>query len=602
MGGSLESPMKRLPIVLVVLSALTGGIAAGIVVHAQQRTIDAFFRDFGAEWVRGSPNQATATRYFTGDEQDRLERQLTPETAEWRRGRVRLARQRLAELRQFDRSRISDTERVTAEVFDWQLDTLIKGEEFDDYVFPFEQFAGVNVNVVSTLTIVHPLLTEKDAGNYLARLQHVGARMTEAIADASRLAATGMFPPRFILRATIDQMQQFIASPPAANPFVTAFADRIASIPTIPDRERRDLGSRAETIVDAEVYPAWRKAIAALEPLVARATDDAGLWRFKGGAEVYAYNLRRFTTTSLTADQIHRIGLQQVDRLEKEMDAIFRRLGRADGSIVERVARLKRDLSYPTGEDGRAAIMSDIENMMRDAERRAALQFDRRPRAPVIARPYPRFREASAAAGYTSPAPDGSRPGIFQIPLRPGRMTKFALRSLVYHETVPGHHFQIALEMENDALPRFRRVRGLGTISALVEGWGLYAERLAAESGWYDDDLEGRLGQLDSELFRARRLVVDTGLHAKRWTRQQAIDYGIEASEIDRYVVNPGQACAYMIGELKLLELRDKARSALGNRFSIKEFHNVVLETGTAPLDVVERQVNAYIRAAQKSS
>ena len=179
-------------------------------------------------------------------------------------------------------------------------------------------------------------------------------------------------------------------------------------------------------------------------------------------------------------------------------------------------------------------------------------------------------------------------------------MTKFGLRSLVYHETVPGHHFQIALEMENPALPRFRQIRAFGGISALSEGWGLYAEHLAAESGWYEGDVEGRIGQLDSELFRARRLVVDTGLHAKHWTRQQAIDYGIEASEIERYVVNPGQACSYMIGELKQIELRERAKKALGRKFSFFEYHNTVLSAGTLPLELLERQVDEYIRAASK--
>ncbi len=242
--------------------------------------------------------------------------------------------------------------------------------------------------------------------------------------------------------------------------------------------------------------------------------------------------------------------------------------------------------------------MADVEQILRDAERRAALQFDTRPKAPIVAQPYPRFREANAAASYSAPAPDGSRPGTFQIPLRPERMTKYTLRTLVYHETVPGHHFQIALEMENPALPRFRRLRAFGGISALSEGWGLYAERLAAESGWYENDLEGQLGQLDMELFRARRLVVDTGIHAKHWTRQQAIDYGIEASEVERYVVNPGQACSYMMGELKILELRDKAKKTLGDKFSIKDFHNAVLSAGTVPLDLLERRVDAYLREA----
>src|SRR6266566_9223569 len=176
-------------------------------------------------------------------------------------------------------------------------------------------------------------------------------------------------------------------------------------------------------------------------------------------------------------------------------------------------------------------------------------------------------------------------------------MTKFSLRSVVYHETVPGHHFQIALQVENKDLPRFRQIGAFGGISALSEGWGLYAERLAAESGWYGDDIEGRLGQLDAELFRARRLVIDTGLHSKRWTRQQSIDYGIEASEVERYVVYPGQACSYMIGQLKIVELREKARKALGDKFSLREYHDVVLNTGTVPLEILERQVNGYIQS-----
>jgi uncharacterized protein (DUF885 family) len=357
------------------------------------------------------------------------------------------------------------------------------------------------------------------------------------------------------------------------------------------------LRAEAERIVGTQVYPAWKRAIALLEPLIGRTTDDAGLWRFKGGSEAYAYHLRRFTTTTLTPDEIHEIGLRQVERIEKEMDTILRRLGRTNGSVKDRVEQLKKDLAYPNTEEGRRLIMADVERFMHDAETRVVSQFDRRPNSPVVAQPYPKFREANAAASYNAPARDGSRPGTFQIPLRPEQMTRFALRTLVYHETVPGHHFQLALELENEASPLFRQVRAFGAISALSEGWALYAERLAAESGWYENDPEGLLGQLDDELFRARRLVVDTGIHAKRWTRQQAIDYGIEASEIERYVVNPGQACSYMIGQLKIIELREKARKALGSRFSLKDFHNVVLGTGTAPLEVLEQQVDWYIRS-----
>jgi quercetin dioxygenase-like cupin family protein len=407
-----------------------------------------------------------------------------------------------------------------------------------------------------------------------------------------------MIPPRFIIRATITQMQQFISTTPSKNPLVATFDQRVAASKSVPDARREELRAQAEKIVASQVYPAWKRGIALLQPLVSKATDDAGLWRFKGGAEAYAFALRRYTTTSLTADQIHEVGLKRVAELEGKMDEVFRQLGRTSGSVKERMAQLRKEQAYPLTDEGRAQIMADANAALRDAEKRAAAQFDRTPKAPVEARPFPRFREANAAANYTQPAADGSRPGIVQIPLRAEYMTKVRVRTLMYHEGVPGHHFQIALEQENRAQPRFRRLRAFGGISALSEGWGLYAEHLAAESDWYKDDPTGLLGQLDDELFRARRLVVDTGIHAKHWTRQQAIDYGIEASEVERYVVNPGQACSYMIGQLKLLELRDKAKKTLGDKFNIREFHSAVLSAGTLPLDLLEKQVDAYLRAA----
>jgi uncharacterized protein (DUF885 family) len=579
------------------LAGLTLVVLALVYPRAQAGSIDDFFRAFTDEWVRLNPNIATSTRYFTGEEQDALETQLTPLTRDWRHKRVDLARRGLANLAKFDRATMTEAQRVSADLMQWQLEVVVEGQKYEDYAFPLDQFQGANIELVNTLTVVHPLNTEKDAVTYVTRLGEVEKRMDEATAEARELGAKGLIPPRFIVRTTIAQLRQFISTPPAQNPYVTAFWDRMTASGAIPQARREELRAAATTITADEIYPAWKKAIAVLEPLVAKTTDDAGLWRLKGGDAAYAYNLRRFTTTTLTPDEIHQIGLREVARLEKEMDATFRKIGRTTGTVKERIAQLEKDLAYPLTEAGRMQIMADVNGMITDAQKRSMLLFDRVPRAPVVARPYPAFRENTAAASYNGPARDGSRPGTFQIPLRPSNMTKFSLRSLVYHETVPGHHFQIALELENETAPRFRQIRALGGIPALSEGWGLYAERLAAESGWYDNDPEGYLGYLDSILFRARRLVVDTGLHAKKWTRQQAIDYGIEPSEVDRYVVYPGQACAYMIGQLKIVELRDKAQTALGNRFSPKAFHNVVLMTGTVPLPLLERQVEAYITA-----
>jgi uncharacterized protein (DUF885 family) len=584
---------------ILILCAVLA-VSSAVIVPAQQRTIDDFFRDFTADWIRSNPNQAASTRFFSGDEQRQYERQITPVTQEWRRRRVALAERGLKELATLTSgAKLTDTQQISADLMRWQLDTAIRMDRFADYAFPFEQFGGVNVGLVSLMTVSHPIVTEADAENYVARLGQVAPRLEEAIVEAQRSAALGFIPPRFIIRATLAQMQQFVSTPAAQNPYVASFLQRMTAAPAIPEARRQPLAAEAEQIVTAQIYPSWKKAVDLLQPLAAKATDEAGVWRFKDGAAFYAEALRTYTTTNLTADQIHEIGLREVARIEKEMDGIFRKLGRTQGTIRERVVQLRKDLAYPLTEEGRTAIMADIDVMMRDAEKRAAAQFDRRPKAPVIARPFQRFQEANAAANYTVPARDGSRPGIFQIPLRPERMTRFALRSLVYHETVPGHHFQLALELENEANPTFRRLRAFGGISAFSEGWGLYAERLAAESGWYEGDPEGLLGQLDSSLFRARRLVVDTGLHAKRWTRQQAIDYGIEASEVERYVVFPGQACSYMLGQLKIVELREKARAALGDRFSIREFHNTVLGSGTVPMELLERQVDVYIRRAR---
>ena len=564
------------------------------------RTIADFFRQFTDDWVRHDPELATATRYFSGAEQDRLERQLTPRTLDWRRDRIRRARQGLAALRTFDRARLTDAQRIAADVMDWQLDMRVREEPFLDYSFPLQQMNGVNVELVETLTVRHPLLSDRDAENYLAALREVAARMDEATAEARRLEARTIIPPRFILAATIRQMQSFAGMAPAQNPFVTAFADRLSTVDSVPAARKQQLRSEAETIVSSKVYPAWTRAIAQLQAQTARATDDAGLWRLPGGPDAYTYFLEYFTTTKLTSNEIHEIGLMQVNRIETEMDRLFRQIGRADGSVKDRIEKLKLDLQYPNpqSDEARDQIMRDIDGIIRDAERRAALLFDRRPVSPVVARPFPTFREANAAANYNAPAPDGSRPVTFQFPRRVENMTKFGLRSTVYHETVPGHHFHIALQVENRNLERFQQLRTFGGISAITEGWGLYAERLAAESGWYGDDIEGRLGQLDAELFRARRLVIDTGLHSKKWTRQQSIDYGIEASEIERYVVYAGQACSYMIGQLKLVELREQAKQALGDRFSLRDYHNVVLTTGVVPLDILAREVQRYVKAA----
>jgi uncharacterized protein (DUF885 family) len=562
--------------------------------------IDAFFADLTDRWVENNPDQAIATGYFSGDKQNELERQLTPRTRAYQLQRNAMAREALADLAAHDLSQAAPAQQLAGELLKWQLETVLAAEPYLDYIgWPLNQFQGANVELPNALAVVQPVRDAEGADNYVARLQLVDDRLREAIADAASRTERGIVMPDFIVRTTVAQMQQFVAAPPGDNPFVTTLAQKTAALTDLPAEQRAALLQRATTIVRDEIYPAWAAAIDELNRQLPMATDDAGLWRFPNGAEIYREMLRSFTSTDLTAEQIHEIGLREVARIEAEMDGLFRQIGLVDGSILERIDQLAARTAYSRDDAGREALTQDIQGYLADALQRSAALFDAMPRSPVIAQPFPRFRWEAAAANYTAPPLDGSRPAIFQFPLRDNELMRYEKRSLVYHETVPGHHFQVALIAENEELPRFMRVRAFGNISASTEGWALYAERLAAESGWYEGDIEGQLGYLDSALFRARRLVVDTGLHAMRWTRQQAIDYGIPPSEVDRYVVNPGQACAYMIGQLKIVELREKARAALGDRFSIREFHNVVLGAGVVPLSLLERIVDEYIASKE---
>ena len=333
----------------------------------------------------------------------------------------------------------------------------------------------------------------------------------------------------------------------------------------------------------------------------ARSINGPTIWRRARCGDFYANSLESATTTKLTPGEIHAIGLREVTSISAEMEAILQQLGYKEGTIQARIEKLNATLNPPVESDPRLMLVAKVEALVHDAERRSVAVFDLLPKAPVTVQREPAFSEKSAAAHYTNPAPDGSSPGIFWLPLADlsPRVTWLGvgLKSTAYHEAIPGHHFQIMIQQESQELPRYRKLGVFGMNSAYIEGWALYAERLAAENGWYEGDLPGRLGYLQLQLFRARRLVADTGLHAMKWTRQQVIDYGFTPQETERYIVWPGQACSYMIGQLRILELREQAKAALGAKCSIKEFHNVVLRGGSLPLDVLAQEVDAWVAA-----
>jgi len=572
---------------------------------ASQASFDRFVDRLAADWMRANPIAATTQQYFSGAEQDALDRELSAQDAQYGMplGAVELAafvaraQTGLQDLKKFQRNRLSAVQRVSAASLQWQLEDAIRTAAVADQRLVFDQFRGLQVALVNFLTQIHPLRTGRDVENYLARLDRVAPVLDQGIEVARARAANGTLPPKFILQSTIDGIDRFLAPPPRDNVLVASLADRAQAIPGLSAPDRAAARSAAERAVRESVRPAFERVRALLAEELATATDDAGLWRLQNGAEAYAAALHMNTTTTLTAEEIHRLGLREVARIEGEMDRQLRDLGYLQGSVAERYAMLERSVQPAATPDPRPELLAEHERILRDAEKRAADLFDLRPKAPVQVLREPPFTEKNAAAHYSAPAPDGSRPGTVWIPLPGPEFRILEMRTLTYHEGVPGHHFQIALQQELPEIPVFRRKRVFGGLSAFAEGWGLYAEQLAVEAGWYRGDPKGRLGQLADELFRARRLVVDTGLHAQHWTRQQAIDYGIQPAEVERYVVMPGQACAYKIGELEILAQRAKAQKALGSRFSMKNFHNLLLRTGTVPLAVLEQVVAADIAA-----
>jgi uncharacterized protein (DUF885 family) len=403
----------------------------------------------------------------------------------------------------------------------------------------------------------------------------------------------------------LEEMRAFTSVPPEWNILSPSFAEKLDKA-GLAARKDALLAACAERIAQ-DVYPAYARLIAFMEQQEALATTDDGVWKFRDGDAFYVYALQSQTTTDMEPEEVHAIGLSETKRIQEEMDGILKAQGMVEGSVGERMAALAKDPRFLFSNDdaGRAACLEGYRKIIEEVNTGINRVFDLRPAASVAVERVPEFREkGSAGAYYQMPALDGSRPGTFYANLRDmTEIQKYGMRTLAYHEAIPGHHFQIAIQQEIKG-PTFRK---MPLFTAYTEGWALYAERLAWEEGFQQDPFDN-LGRLQAELFRAVRLVVDTGIHYKRWTREQAIDYmiantgmnpGDVTAEIERYIVNPGQACAYKVGMLKILALRERARAALGDRFDIRAFHNRVLANGALPLAILEKEIDRHIAEAR---
>ena len=469
---------------------------------------------------------------------------------------------------------------------------------YRDYGYIFDQMNGAQSQLPAFLINIHSVDNADQARDYISRIQGIGPGLDTLIAESRERANDGVMPPDWVYPYVISDIGNLLSAGDN-NAVLEDFAGKVDAL-EVPEAEKATLKANAVSAWNSSARPAYERLLAEMQRQQANAPTQDGVWRFPEGAAYYQALLSNYTTTDLTADEIHAIGLREVDRIHGEMREIMEEVG-FEGDLQDFFEYTRTDDRFYY--DNREDYLRDAEAAIARIEQKLPEYFGVLPDKELTIKPVEEFREQSAGkAFYSRPAPDGSRPGTYYVNLYNLKdMSKNELEALAYHEGIPGHHLQLAIQTDLGDLPPFRR---FGGVTAYTEGWGLYSEELGKDMGFYTDPYSD-FGRLGMELWRAARLVVDTGLHHKRWSREEAIQYlkdntpnpdGDIRKAIERYVVYPGQATAYMIGKLKIMELRERARTSLGPAFDIREFHDVVLTSGPVPLSILEENVDAYIR------
>ena len=501
---------------------------------------------------------------------------------------------------------LSEQQKITKEIAVFDVSNFIKEtEEFPFHNYPLNQIGGIHLNAVEFMTDVHPIRNVKEAEAYIDRLNLFDDSFEATLEILNAQKKAGIFPPKFVFDHLIRQLEEFLNFKENENPLRSVFLRKIEDL-NLDSEVSGDLISKLDNSIENSVTPGFKLLYDFVKETRKKANQYHGVWSLPNGDEFYALRLKVYTTTDYSAEDIHNIGLSEVERITKRMQEIAFDLGYGDQVKVGQLMNsLNEDSNflYSDTPDRKERVVADYNSIVEETWNISELYFHNMPKSRVEVRAVPEYSEQNQAGGYyMSPALDGSRPGVFYANLYDIKQTPtYSMRTLAFHEAIPGHHLQVALNLENESLSLYRRF-GYGT-SAFSEGWALYAERLALEAGLAEDPYD-ELGVLQSELFRAVRLVVDTGIHYKRWSREEAMAYmknvtGMSDTEvrveIERYIVWPGQACSYKVGMLKILELREKAKEKLGEDFNIKDFHSVILEQGQPPLFIVEDLVNLML-------
>ncbi|KAF7788874.1 hypothetical protein PRUB_a1968 [Pseudoalteromonas rubra] len=519
---------------------------------------------------------------------------------------LELTKKDLVALQAIDRSKLDGQTQVSYDLFKQNLENEIADFQWRFHSYPVNQMYGTHSMLPAFLINQHQITDVKDAKAYISRLNGIPAVFEQLIVNLEVRADKGIIAPKFVFPHVIDSSKNIIKGAPFVDgedsTLLADFKRKVEKL-EIADNEKQALIAEATDALKAAVKPAYSKLISYLQQLEKRADTRDGAWKFPDGEKYFNNALARTTTTDLTAAEIHKIGLSEVARIHDEMREIKEKVGfKGDLKAFMEFMRTDKQFYLPNSEEGKAKYLADATAMIDNMKDRLDELFIVKPKADMIVKRVEAFREKSAGkAFYQQPSPDGSRPGIYYANLYDMEaMPTYQMEALAYHEGVPGHHMQIAIAMELENMPKFRK---FGRYTAYTEGWGLYSELVPKEMGLYEDPYSD-FGRLAMELWRACRLVVDTGIHAMKWTRQEGIDYYVNNTPnaksdavkmVERHIVIPSQATAYKIGMLRIIELREAARKELGDKFDIRQFHDVVLKNGPVPLNVLEQFVNEWV-------
>ncbi|WP_444938572.1 DUF885 domain-containing protein [Microbulbifer sp. JMSA002] len=571
------------------------------------KQVNQMFEDFFQEHLSRSPEFKT----FLGkkedyDKWDNLSPEFAKETLE-------INKRQLAELNKVDPNTLDEATRLSLRLAKRNLEQDIEGYKWRNHYYPVNQMYATHTSAASLLISQHRIDAVSDAEAYIARLNGMPQYFTQLEENLKANAKAGTIVPKFVFPYVISDSQNLISGAPFEgekdSPLFADFKGKVEKL-EISAEQKKALIDKANTALQESAGPAYKKLISYLQELEKKATTDDGAWKLANGDDFYKFRLGVYTTTDMTADEIHQTGLKEVARIHDEMREIMRKV-KFEGNLQEffEFMRTDKQFYYPTSEEGKAEYLEKATAIIDTMKGRLDELFITKPKADLDVRAVEPFREKSAGkAFYQRPAPDGSRPGIYYANLyNMEDMPTYQMEALAYHEGIPGHHMQLSIAQELQDIPKFRKYGGY---TAYTEGWGLYSELVPKELGFYEDPYSD-FGRLAMELWRAGRLVVDTGLHAKKWTREQAIDYLVEntpnpkgdvVKAIERYIVMPGQATAYKIGMLKIIELREKAKAELGDKFDVRGFHDTILANGAVPLNVLEELVDGWVASVKAKS